>query len=617
MAEHASNPGATASPERWLAEQLRFVRQTIAANVIVVDPDGVVNPAVFQEGRSVVHVKRWLDLRRAFEDNDRGRPPTAQPQLIHLASPEFAAGRDLPWDIQQGSTVAVVRWPYARRWLSLYRALDRGAAARLAALLEREPTAGASRVVHELFGKTLPASSPAAELAAVVELRRQGLAPELLSEVMPLLTKAETSGLMQDPPDAAALQAAWADWLSRGGDSPHAPLFTDNSGAVIPLLQDGLLVAVPANAPSLPSWAQLGASQVSSEERVGELLTSGPGAWPPTTAEDWFAAAAWWAELRAQLAVVAPANAELDAQAADWWKQADATFQVWLRAQYGLMLTSSRPRPLTVDKIAPFLARRLRSGTERLMLVVLDGLGLSQWVDLRTRCGLEVVDPGACFAMVPTLTEHSRQSIFAGAPPVAFADDLDDNSKEERHWRCFWTGEGLADREIGYFKDRGASRASVPHFGTERVVGVVALAVDQMLHEAKVLPDPQLAAAVRIWADHGYLSALVERATAAGFEVWLTSDHGNVEAQPLGLLREGDTVDRPGRRVRFYENATLRERSAERHDGIAWDPPGFPAAGRYPLFAAGRGAWILGGAQVIHGGLSLDEMVVPLVRVRR
>lgn len=602
--------------ERWLREQLRPVRESIAANIVVLDPDELLDNEMVADGRRLIRASNWLELRRAYENNDRGRSANAERQVIHVVSADLATGRDLPWDIEQHSDVAVVRWPHHRRWLPWRRHLDPGRAARLTELVEREPTVTVRNVLAELFGVTLPTTDPATELAVVTELRRRSFPAELWPDVEALVQGEEARGLAHDPPEASALQAAWASWLHDGRSTRAAALLEPNPGPVISLLQSGLLLPEPVEADGLPEWARLGERNITPRHRAELLLENAP-AGAPTDPEGWFAYARWWGELRATLSAVAPQAQALADRAFEGWEIADAEFRDWLRANYGLLLTSTRSHPVTVDKIAPFLARRLRGGTRRIMLIVLDGLGMAQWHDLRTRCGLEVVEAGACFAMLPTLTPHSRQAIFAGAPPLAFAGDLENNRAEERRWRGFWVAEGLQAGEVGYHHDRGADASAVPVLGNERVYGVVGLAIDQMLHEAKVLPDPQLAAAVRTWADHGFLAELVERATADGFEVWLTSDHGNVEALPLGLLQEGDAVDAPGRRARFYLNATLRDRAAERSRGDAWDPPGYPADGRNLLFARGRGAWMLGGTQVVHGGLSVDEVIVPFVRVQR
>ena len=81
------------------------------------------------------------------------------------------------------------------------------------------------------------------------------------------------------------------------------------------------------------------------------------------------------------------------------------------------------------------------------------------------------------------------------------------------------------------------------------------------------------------------------------------------------MPREGKTLEQAGIRVRIYPNATLRQQAAE-HAEI-WDPPGLPTetAGYYPAFAPGRSGYHTGATRVGHGGISLDEVIVPVARV--
>ena len=81
------------------------------------------------------------------------------------------------------------------------------------------------------------------------------------------------------------------------------------------------------------------------------------------------------------------------------------------------------------------------------------------------------------------------------------------------------------------------------------------------------------------------------------------------------MPREGKTLEQAGIRARIYPNATLRRQAVE-HAEI-WDPPGLPteAASYFPAFALGRSGYHTGGTRVGHGGISLDEVMVPVVQV--
>ncbi len=91
-----------------------------------------------------------------------------------------------------------------------------------------------------------------------------------------------------------------------------------------------------------------------------------------------------------------------------------------------------------------------RADTEeagKIALLVLDGLAFDQWLLLRKN--LEACDKAwrfqesTAFAWVPTLTSVTRQSIFAGEPPLYFPDSLETTSKEKIHWLRFWEDQGV------------------------------------------------------------------------------------------------------------------------------------------------------------------------------
>ena len=135
------------------------------------------------------------------------------------------------------------------------------------------------------------------------------------------------------------------------------------------------------------------------------------------------------------------------------------------------------------------------------------------------------------------------------------------------------------------------------------------------MHGAEVLGDRQLAASTALWVNAGFLETLVENATSQGFEVWITADHGNLPSMPAerGVVkREGQLVEHAGTRVRLYPNQTLRDTAGF---GTIWDPPGYPPEAQAPLFADGRFGFHATGVRVSHGGLSIDEVIVPFVQV--
>lgn len=600
--------------KQWIQVQLGALDNAFNLAVLL-DPECLLGDSDWSRGVVVQRVSDWFALRRAYE---RSRvDDSGEQSIIHMTGAEFQRSRDLPYDIEQGTVVIRLRTPVAPEFKKLVVELPDALSDRAVELLSAQALDRFESLLAGLWGVAKIASQgpDESQLAMAARLRADHSVPSALWPLIrPHFSNSLALALAQEPPAVSALQAAWNDWLARGRKSEFDNVFRATGIQLAPLFYSGLMKAAVVGSADIPEWVGFAARELSPIEIASSLVEARPTPWPPTSVGEWQAAAEWWGELRSVLAEGAPETGPLVEESWAVWSGLDHAFRPWLKKHYGELLTSSGSLPLTIDKIVPFLARRLRQGVaSRMLLVVVDGMSHCQWSTLRRHMEIAVVDADASFAMIPTLTSISRQAIFAGSRPFDFAESIKTTRREPRRWTDAWAREGIPENGIDYVKTSGITRQNVPSLGDKVVVGVVVTALDEILHGSKVLGAAQVTQAIISWAQHGFLEELIGNATAGGFEVWLTSDHGNIESLPVGRVSEGLLVESAGVRVRWYSNDALRD--AAKPEGDAWDPPGLPTDGIFPLFATGRGGYFSGELRVTHGGLSLDEVLVPLVRV--
>jgi hypothetical protein len=148
-----------------------------------------------------------------------------------------------------------------------------------------------------------------------------------------------------------------------------------------------------------------------------------------------------------------------------------------------------------------------------------------------------------------------------------------------------------------------------------KVLGIVVDKVDRIMHGME-LGTAGMHNQVRQWAAEGFMNSLLRLLFSNGFAVYLTADHGNVEAAGYGRPKEGMLAEVRGERVRIYEKDALRSRVASSFpESIELKPLGLPED-FLPLIAGGRRAFVPSGQRTVaHGGITLDEIVVPFVRV--
>ena len=317
---------------------------------------------------------------------------------------------------------------------------------------------------------------------------------------------------------------------------------------------------------------------------------------------------------------------ELESRYLGLRERVDSSFLSWVRSRYGGLHNLPAVPPAMLHHVPRAMARDLESGdAERVALVVVDGLAFDQWVVLRNVLVPQMPEVGfheeATFAWIPAITPVSRQALFAGKPPIYFPASIGTTSKERSLWHQCWADSlGLSDAEVDYVNIQGNEDVSVVEEMVShpmlRVMGIVVRMVDMIMHGMK-LGTPGMHDQVRMWAEQGQLAWLLGFLLEGGFSVYLTSDHGNIEAKGCGRPSEGSVAEVRGERVRVYSDSLLRAETAERFPGaVEWPASGLPED-YLPLLAPNRSAFIREGDRIVgHGGISIEELVVPFVQIR-
>ena len=300
----------------------------------------------------------------------------------------------------------------------------------------------------------------------------------------------------------------------------------------------------------------------------------------------------------------------------------DAVFSEWLLARYASLHNHPPMPPVMLHHLPRAMARELESDDNaKSALILIDGLAVDQWITLREQLTEKTFAEAALFAWVPTVTSVSRQALFSAKPPYQFAKTIETTSSEPTAWRQFWLDHNLNVNQVYYEKGLGTDdvdqlidRLSDQRF---RAVGLVINTVDNMMHGMQ-LGASGMHNQVKQWAKTGYLNKLIDALLDYGFSIHITSDHGNVEAVGSGKVKEGAIAESRGERARVYKTETLRDTvSIPSEDVVNWPPIGLPAD-YLPKVMKGREAFVANGEKIVgHGGITIEEVIVPYVTLTR
>ncbi len=339
---------------------------------------------------------------------------------------------------------------------------------------------------------------------------------------------------------------------------------------------------------------------------------------------DWISFAMKWAELSA---LIHTGNSEQHRkQYKEIGNNLNGLFADWLETHYASLINLPPSNPVMLHHVPRRLARDIEDQNNgRVALVVIDGLSLDQWVTVRNSIQTQnrdlILRESAIFAWIPTLTSVSRQSIFSGKPPIYFPSSINSTNSEEKLWKQFWQGHSFSKLDVVYKRGLGDGDAEVVMDSLinpqTKVVGLVIDKVDKIMH------GMQLGAAgmhnqIDQWCKGEYLITLLSYLNRRGYEVWLTSDHGNIESIGKGRPKEGAIAESRGERVRVYPTPELRSQiSSSFTFAREWQPSGLPDD-YFPLVATGNDAFVNEGDSIVgHGGVAIEEVIVPLIKVAR
>lgn len=284
----------------------------------------------------------------------------------------------------------------------------------------------------------------------------------------------------------------------------------------------------------------------------------------------------------------------------------DEAFSSFVFSRYGKLSHA-------VSSEAPVMLRdvigRIATG-EKTALLVADGMSMFDFEVLSDYMTDYDYSFGATFALIPTITSISRQSLLSGKYPQQLESPFT-LTKEESGFYVAAQEHGFDKKEIWY--SRGYNKQ--PDIFT-RFAAIIVNDIDDMVHGQKqgrlgMYQD------VNLWAKEGKLLRLIDSLLQRGFKVYLTADHGNTLCTGGGgIKRTGVETETKSRRMIVLKDfADVSDELATR----TFVYPGYYCNRKFQYrICKGRTSFDNKNEIVMtHGGISLEEVVVPFVEVRK
>lgn len=326
----------------------------------------------------------------------------------------------------------------------------------------------------------------------------------------------------------------------------------------------------------------------------------------------------------------------------EFYKYIHKNYEKWVKAPADGPLFSHR---LLQEKVFPFL-----SAGKSNFLVVIDNLRFDQWKAIQPIISdsFRIQDEDLFYSILPTATQYARNALFGGMMPIDLArqfpnewknDDEEGgkNLHEDHFLRANLRANKLDNLKVQYLKitnndDGKGMEDHIHNYLANDLTVIVYNFVDMLSHartEMEVLKElasdeVSYRSLTVSWFEHSPLYRALKRISDKDIQLFITTDHGTVRVQKPSKC-VGDRATTTNLRYKHGRNLQYEDR-----DVLAFRDPklaGLPKPNVSSTFIFAKEDVFLCYPNNYnyyvnyyrntfqHGGISLEEMLVPVVRL--
>lgn len=262
-------------------------------------------------------------------------------------------------------------------------------------------------------------------------------------------------------------------------------------------------------------------------------------------------------------------------------------------------------KPVTVDKILHNIKSEKK---DKSALLCFDCMGWAEWLllkDFLQDMNL-TFEESELFALLPTVTSISRSAIFQGSTDV-YNIKTPGRTYEEKTFASFFS-----EKETKYFYGtEGITEDSLLGFDC---ISILFTFFDDIAHAAQIpangLEKLLYFDALNSYLKNSNLKQVIETLLNNGFALYFCSDHGSIVASGNGQRIEKYLIDNFAKRACIIP-ATSSELTELRKVNIPF------VSDKVMVLPEGREMFTYKGKlEINHGGITVEEIVVPFIKIK-
>lgn len=267
-------------------------------------------------------------------------------------------------------------------------------------------------------------------------------------------------------------------------------------------------------------------------------------------------------------------------------------------------------KPSVVSKVLPFIQMNF-SPKDKVALVVIDGMAYWQYLMLAAHFNdtIETTNE-VIYSWIPSITQLSRQAIFRGDNPVSTY--VQNPTNEAKLWKNFWNNKGVLEAQIAY----EYNSLNQIEFTNINRLAYVDVSLDEKMHACSDYND--LFDLTQNWIENSEIIPNINRLISEDFTVFITTDHGNIQATGLNSLSHRQTLgtNKSGSRsLRHLEYSETWLKDKFLNDNQDWKP--FLGETENTIFVKNDNAFTSNQKIITHGGSHILEVLIPFIILKK
>ncbi|MFN8277003.1 MAG: PglZ domain-containing protein [Chitinophagales bacterium] len=330
--------------------------------------------------------------------------------------------------------------------------------------------------------------------------------------------------------------------------------------------------------------------------------------------------------------------------------EANTEFNKFVIKNYRNWLKDEKDAPVMSHNLLRQKLFPLLKENKPTFLVVIDNLRFDQWRSIQPMVSqsFRVEQEEAFYSILPTATQYSRNAIFAGMMPADIQKQFPDKwlNDDDEGGKNMYEADFLEAQLKRYFKDPVKMQytkitnhrdgelleANITNYLNNKLSVIVYNFVDMLSHartEMEVLKElASDEAAYRSlsvsWFDHSPLHNALKKLAGKDINILITTDHGTVRVKdPSKCIGDKQTTTniryKTGRNLNYEERDVFAVRNPEE---VMLPKSGltstyiFAKEDKYLVYPNNYNHFVQYFKNTFqHGGISLEEMIVPVIRL--